>query len=76
MIYVFIYCALNIFKYINFFAVFTYKENELYHFLNAPDNLVGNIILAEYAKSRQIDHNKLKELIIIDELKRDPIHYK
>lgn len=55
---------------------FVYVQNDLYDFLNDTENLIGNIILAKYAKSRILDNEKLKKLIIVHELKRDTIDYK
>lgn len=53
---------------------FSFVENDLFHFLNST--LEGKIVLGKYKKSRVLDYTRLKNLIVFNELKEDPIDHK
>ena len=57
-------------------ACFSFKENEVFHFLNAPTNLHGNIILGKYKLTKTLDLSRLKDLLICDKLNENNVTYK
>ncbi|XP_043473477.1 uncharacterized protein LOC122510505 [Leptopilina heterotoma] len=52
---------------------FTFEENDLFHFLNST--LEGQIVLRKYKITGNLDYVRLKDLIIMREIKKDPINY-
>ena len=48
-----------------------FHENELYHFLNDEYNLEGQIILGIYKNIKKLDSARLKDLLILNELRKD-----
>lgn len=46
----------------------------MYHFLNST--LEGQVILGKYKEKKVLNYTKLKDLIIYDKIKNDPINYK
>lgn len=51
-----------------------FKKNGLYYLLSS--SLEGLIVLGKYKKSKFPDYGRLKNIIMLNELKEDPISYK
>lgn len=65
---------INILCFLHFLDSFKFVENELFHFLNV--SLEGKIILGKYKSTRNLDYSRLKDLLIFNEINKDPICFK
>ena len=54
--------------------MFNYVANDMYRFLS--NSLEGRIILGKYKNTKILDHCRLTDMLILNELKDDSINYK
>ncbi|KAL7292518.1 hypothetical protein TKK_0014091 [Trichogramma kaykai] len=55
---------------------FEFKKNKLYYILINEPSKIGKLILDKYANSKILDKSRLKDLVVLHYMNKDPINYK